>query len=118
MSKEKTDSPEKSKAQDILRSLTYDKGFHFFTDVGLYTGETAINLFAFFEELKVIEMKAIKFHLERDDFQKWIKNTLGDEELGNNVAQVDIELPDEELRKKVLSIIQKRLVQLQTLAHT
>ena len=117
ISKEKTDSPDKTKAQDILQSLTYDKGFHFFTDVGCYTGETAINLFAFYEELKVIEMKAIKFHLKREDFQKWINNTLGDKDLGNKLSKVNSELPDEELRKKILSTVQERLVELQTIAH-
>ena len=117
ISKEKTDSPDKMKAHEILRSLTYDKGFHFFTDAGCYTGETAINLFAFYEELKVIEMKAIKFHLKREDFQKWINNTLGDKDLGNKLSKVNSELPDEELRKIILSTVQERLVELQTIAH-
>ena len=47
-----TASLDKSEAQTILRSVPYSRGFHFFTAVGNYTGETAIDLFAFYEELK------------------------------------------------------------------
>ena len=38
--------------QKILSSVPYENGFHFFEDVGKYSGETAISLFSFYEELK------------------------------------------------------------------
>ena len=61
-----TSSMEKSKAQSILRSVPYSQGFHFFTAVGVYTGETAIDLFAFYEELKVMDIESVGFHFPRN----------------------------------------------------
>jgi len=55
-------------AQKIVSSVAYERGFFFFTDIGKKTGEPAINLSGFYEELKVIEPQSIRFHLQRKDF--------------------------------------------------
>ncbi len=38
---------DKTEAQRILSSVSYEKGFHFFTDIGKETGEPAIDLSRF-----------------------------------------------------------------------
>jgi len=58
----------KSEAEKILSSVPFEQGFHFATDLGKYTGETAINLFSFYEELRTIGPQSVKFHFQRRDF--------------------------------------------------
>ena len=109
-------SLEKSKAQNILRSVPYSQGFHFFTSVGVYTGETAIDLFAFYEELKVMDTEAIGFHFPRRDFQNWIKNTLGDEGLAEKIDKIDPKQPIEQLKKNLVETVEARMTELHTIA--
>ncbi|MCW4017839.1 MAG: DUF5752 family protein [Candidatus Bathyarchaeota archaeon] len=107
---------EKPKAQSILRSVPYSQGFHFFTGMGEYTGETAIDLFALYEELRVIDNESVSFHVQRRDFQNWIKNTLGDAELADKIAAIDPQQPVEQLKKKIVKTVEARLTQLHTIA--
>jgi hypothetical protein len=111
-----TASLEKPKAQRMLRSVPYSQGFHFFTGIGEYTGETAIDLFAFYEELRVIDNESVRFHVQRRDFQNWIKNTLGDAELADKIATVDPQQPVEQLKKKIVETVEARLTELHTIA--
>lgn len=107
-------SLEKSKAQKILRSVPYSQGFHFFTAVGEYTGETAIDLFAFYEELRVIDNEAVSFHAKRGDFQNWIKNTLGDAQLADRMDEVNPQQPVDQLKKELVEVVGTRLTELHT----
>jgi hypothetical protein len=112
-----TTSIDKPAAQKILRSVPYNQGFHFFTSVGRYTGETAIDLFAFYEELRVIENDSVIFHFPRGDFQKWIKETLGDNELADRIDKINPQQSQEKTKKELIETIESRLVELQTLAN-
>ena len=98
-------------------SVPYNQGFHFFTGVGRYTGETTIDLFAFYEELRVIENDSVIFHFPRGDFQKWIKETLGDNELEDRIDKIDPQQPQEKTKKELIETMEARLVELQTLAN-
>ncbi len=97
----------------ILSSVSYDKGFHFFTAVGKYTGETAINLYSFCEELRTIELQSVRFHFDRRDFQNWLNGTLGDAELADRIDRIDAKLSDEKLKTELLKIVQDRFEKLQ-----
>jgi hypothetical protein len=108
--------PDKSSTQKFLSSVSYDRGFHFFSDIGRYTGETAINLFSFYEELRTIEPSSVKFHFGRGDFQNWIAGTLGDTELAEKINKIGSNLSTETLRKELLNVIRARLEDLQALA--
>jgi hypothetical protein len=107
---------EKSKAQNILRSVPYSQGFHFFTSVGIYTGETAIDLFAFYEELKVIDNEVVSFHFPRRDFQNWVKNTIGDIELSDRIDKINPNQPLDQLKSALVETVEIRLTELHTLA--
>ena len=109
-------SVDKPTAQRILRSVPYNKGFHFFTDVGKYTGETAIDLFAFYEEVRVIEKESFSFHFSRHDFQFWVKDTLGDEQLAEQIDKIEADQPLDDVRKKLLGIVESRLTELHSIA--
>ena len=112
----KTPSVDKAAIQKILSSVPYERGFHFFNGIGRYTGETAVNLFSFYEELRTIELQSVRFHFQRKDFQNWIRETLGDAELAERIDRIDGMLSDENLKKELLKTVQARFEELQTLS--
>ena len=111
-------STNKDGTEKILRSVPFEQGFHFATDEGKFTLETAINLFSFYEELKTIDLQSVKFHFKRRDFQNWVKNTLGDQELALRIDKTPPGLSDEELRKELLKTVQTRFEELQTIINS
>ncbi|MCW4017323.1 MAG: hypothetical protein NWF00_01350 [Candidatus Bathyarchaeota archaeon] len=111
-SQQTSDSADKEAAQKILRSVSYEHGFHFFDGVGNYTGETAVSLFSFTEELKTMATRVVRFHFRRGDYQKWISQTLGDEELAHRIHKIESAASDDALKKKLLVVLQIRLEEL------
>ncbi len=103
-----------SKVLSILGSVPYEKGFHFFKATGVYTGETATNLETFAMKLQVIDAESVKFHFQRNDFEKWIKGTIGDEELADTISRRGElpQLPVEDLRQELLAILHTRIAEL------
>jgi len=103
------------KNEEILSSVKYENGFHFYTELGKYTGVTASSLSEFAEKLQTIPAESIVFHFQRDDFQKWIRNIIGDEELAKRLDQLK-KWPswpsDESLRKELVKTTHKRISEL------
>jgi hypothetical protein len=95
-----------------LNAVPYDNGFHFYTGIGNYTGVTATSLAEFAEKLQTIDNSSIRFHFQRADFRKWIKNTIGDPELAKRMNMIKPELSDEKLRQELLKVVQARIVEL------
>ena len=104
-----TISVTKPNAQKILRVVPFEKGFHFTKSNGVYTGLTAVSLSEFEAKLQTIDVGSIEFHFRRQDFQKWIKETLSDEELSARISQIKSSLAGEQLRKELQKTVQKRL---------
>ena len=100
-------------AQKILSPVPYDHGFHFFMPEGHYTGETATSLCSFLRDLGSVDAESIKFHFERADFQKWIRTTIGDEELAQRIDKLDKKLPEQTVQQQLTDIVQKRISELQ-----
>jgi hypothetical protein len=98
-----------SKPSKILRCITFEKGFHFFTNSGNYTGITAISLSEFAEKIKIVSARSVQYHFRRRDFQRWVNDVIGDVELANRIARLDTELSSENLRKELLKIVRKRI---------
>ena len=51
----------KSIAEKVLATVTYDNGFHFFTSIGEYTGETAVSLETFAKKVEHAPIESIDF---------------------------------------------------------
>ena len=104
----------KSAAEKILAPVPYPDGFHFFTSIGVYTGETAISLEHFTREIQTIPLESIEFHTKRGDFQKWIASVLGDNELAEEIGCIEEDLSGEPLRKRLLTVLNARISSLKT----
>ena len=74
---------EKPKNLKMLNTVPFESGFHFYTELGKYTGITACGTVEFAEKLQIVPIQSVTFHFQRQDFQKWFKNTIGDEELAD-----------------------------------
>ena len=79
---------EKPKNLNLLNTVPFESGFHFYTELGKYTGITACSMVEFAEKLQTVPIQSVTFHFQRQDFQKWFKNTIGDEELAKRIDQI------------------------------
>jgi hypothetical protein len=91
---------------DILGKLPFQEGFHFCLEGGNYTGITATSIHEFTEKLQTIDQNSIDFHMQRKDFQKWIKNEFCDKELPKEIDHIHEEkVADKILRQELLDTI-------------
>lgn len=86
----------------VLRNLLREKAFYFFTSIGNYTGQSAASLEEFIQKIREINIKSLEFHLYREDFEKWIAQTLGD-------ARLAAEIKNLRLRKVVGNLLREQL---------
>jgi len=106
--------PTKVKPTNVktLRTVPFENGFHFYTDIGKYTGITATSLSEFAAKLKTIPTESITFHFQRKDFQKWIKYTIKDAALAERISRIKGEQSAEGLRKETLRTVEAILHQI------
>ena len=105
-------------ASRILRTVALPEAFLFFTDIGQYTCEFAPCLAGFLEKLEKVPLKSIDFHFERGDFERWIRETLGDGCLADEMSKIDRTVLGEELRASIQTVVEKRLEELKIAAMT
>jgi hypothetical protein len=105
---------EKAKSIQALSEVKPENAFHFYSDIGSYTGKSASSLVQFGEILKSIDIKSIEFHLQRGDFEKWIR-FLGDNALALQLARIRKRpLEGEKLREKICDAVSKRIAKLKS----
>jgi hypothetical protein len=63
-------------------------------------------------KIQVMPAGSINFHVQRRDFQKWIKDMMGDTELAKRISLIEPTRPAEDLRKELLTIVQTRITAL------
>jgi hypothetical protein len=95
----------------ISRPLNENEAFYFYEDIGKPTGESARSLSDFIEKIRSVKLKSLLFHLERKDFQNWIKETLGDSRLAKRIDRI-FPSPDNDPRKEIMSTIENRIKEL------
>ncbi|MFH1087279.1 MAG: DUF5752 family protein [Chloroflexota bacterium] len=104
-----------------LREAMAGREFHFLKDVSaiLPTHWVAHDLREFVEALRKISLSALFFHMFEsrlrlgrglNDFSIWLKDSLGEAELGDEVAHIDPYTHTlEGLRSKLIQLIEKRI---------
>ena len=86
------------------------KPFYFFNDVGNYTGLYAISLMDFYTKLRSLDTKSINFHMNRGDFQNWIRDIGGFTSLVRDLDQLTKRgLDGEALRVRLTTLLQRAL---------
>jgi len=111
----KTMSIDRSKAINaesvsrILRTVSVPEAFNFFSDIGQYDGKSVTSLADFCEKLKTVPLKSMEFHFKRGDFERWIRETLGDEYLACEIGKIDKWVHGEALRTALQGTVENRL---------
>jgi hypothetical protein len=99
-----------------LRVVPHAQGFHFYTAVGDYCGVSVHSLEEFADALQYVCSEAIVFHFERGDFENWIRDIIGDNELARKIDYIkmcDRHLAAESCRNEIMEIVNVRLLQLE-----
>jgi len=105
-----------NETKDPLRIVPHAQGFHFYTAVGDYCGVSAHSLEEFAGALQYVCSAAIVFHFDRGDFQNWIRDVIGDNELAKRIDELRIcerHLAAECCRKELVQIVNIRILQLE-----
>jgi hypothetical protein len=97
----------------VLRSVLREEAFYFFTSIGNYTGVSASSLDEFLQRMKDVDIKSLEFHLFREDFEKWISQTLGDGKLAGEIRLVrGQKIVGNALRDRLYFVVSRRLKEL------
>ena len=104
--------PDKEAASKILQAVPYNKAFFFFTNIGQYSGKLAVSLSDFCQKIATIDIKSVDFHFRRQDFQKWIRGTIGDAYLANEINKIRKSILGEQLRDRIHQTVERRLNEL------
>ena len=106
-------------AKWLLRRLPVGKGFTFFVEFARPTSWTVYSLEEFLKALKHVDLKSIKFHLKRGDFERWLRHVIGDDKLADKFVVLSKKrFKDKELRHILVSIVEARLNELKKAASS
>jgi hypothetical protein len=103
----------------ILRSVPESKGFYFYLAIGKPTDETAVSLTDFVKKLAAVDIQSVNFHYPRRDFEKWIREVLGDAELAlrlSRIGRIRLGVRGEALRSEIIRTVKVRLNELKASA--
>ena len=104
-----------SSSARILRTLSRENAFYFFTSVGNYTGQRAMSLEEFANKIREVKITSLEFHLYRGDFEKWTAEVLEDSELAEKISDLkNLEPVMSALRDQLYLIVSKRLEELKS----
>jgi len=93
----------------ITSSVPVEKRFHFYTDLNKPTGIYATSIFDFLDTLKKVDLESLKFHFERNDFSRWLREVVGDNSLADDFEKQHVlDLSGEKIRSNLVEITEKR----------
>jgi DNA-binding Lrp family transcriptional regulator len=85
------------------------RGFHFFRDLGAYTGITSEGLQDFIAKLQAVEVRAVEFHTARRDFANWLTTVFCDDPLAAALEAIRLSgVQGEALRRQLLTAAEAR----------
>jgi hypothetical protein len=111
-SEDKKIALDKATVSKILRSVPSHEGFHFFRGLGDSTGKVAISLADFVEKMLTVDIRSVNFHFPRQDFEKWLRDIIGDAELSRRISRIRKEIHGENLRSEIIQIVKRRIDEL------
>jgi hypothetical protein len=95
--------------KDILRNLVNHEVFHFYIGIGKPINKTATSLTDFVEKLRTVDVRSVEFHFQRQDFEKWLKDTVSDDLLSRRIGGIERKVSGEVLRNEIIRIVKGRV---------
>ena len=108
-SEPKKTASNKAPVKNILRNLTSNEAFHFYSGIGKPVNKTATSLMDFVEKLRTVDVRSVGFHFQRQDFEKWLKDTVGDDLLSRRIGGIERKISGEALRNEIVKIVKGRV---------
>ncbi len=106
-------------ARRILRRLPAKQGFTFYYRFSKPTKWIAHSLEEFYSILKSVNLRSIRFHATRGDFEKWIRCVIGDNKLADQLAEVtERKMPQDKIRDRICSLVGQRIKELERTSKT
>jgi len=99
----------KAPVKNVLRNLASHEAFHFYIGIGKPINKTATSLMDFVEKLRTVDVHSVEFHFQRQDFEKWLKDTVGDDLLSRRIGGIERKVSGEVLRNEIIRIIKGRI---------
>ncbi len=65
-----------------------EKAFQFYTELGQYTGTLASSLEEFIRSLRTVPVESLCFHTGRRDFEKWLREVIGSDEVADRIGDL------------------------------
>ena len=97
---------------ETLRTVRIQQSFFFYTDIGEYTGIYTDNLTDFHKKIGTVPLTSIDFHFIRGDFEKWARDTLGDEQLVVKINSMKTSMTPKKIKTSLKRTVKLRLKQL------
>lgn len=98
-----------SKKKNVPKAPTGSM-FYFKTDIDVSTDKCASDLTSFFDTLENVDAKSIEFHMNRGDFDKWLRS-LGHDWMASDVERLAKKgLVGESLRTELRDTVRKKLL--------
>lgn len=107
---------DKATATRLLRQVPKNEGLMLYKSPGEFTGRTVTGLADLAEKLKAVDVRAVNYHFKRREFERWIRGTVGDEELARRFGRLNRELHGEKLRNEMMALVRARLDELKSVA--
>jgi alpha-amylase len=106
-------------AKRILRKVPAEKGFTFSNEFAEPTKWTVYSLKEFYTALEIVKLKSIRFHVERGDFEKWIRWVIGDYKLADRLAASEkSKITGDEIHERLLRLVGQRIRELERTIET
>jgi len=105
----------------ILGTLSNDKAFVFYEEIGKPTGDSATSISDFCNKINMVIARSLAFHLKRGDFENWVRESIGDVTLANQLCKLKkskaLFKKDSTLRGKLQATVKERITELQDQWH-
>lgn len=92
-------------------SVPPQKAFYFYTNIGAPTGQIASSLEDFNNKLKSVNVASIEFHMQRGDFENWIRDIFHNSKLAARLKLIKaLGLKGEKLREAVYEEVKRNML--------
>jgi hypothetical protein len=92
-----------------LTQLPDDKAFQFYVGIGQPAGVSTRSIKEFYDAVEAVATDSLEFHMERGDFENWLKTSINDDVLGGEFAGLRKEgFKGEALRNQILLALSTR----------
>jgi mannose-1-phosphate guanylyltransferase len=91
---------------DGIVAVPGEKSFYFYLELGRYTGILARSIREFIGALRTVSVESLEFHTKRRDFEKWLREVVGSNELSDRISHLRKgNMKGENLRRALIEVL-------------